>query len=94
MIEDQNGQSRASFGHRKMTIDQRNQSGKQAASSFMSTPSRRSSLGPIHVPQDMVPIEEIKHKNSSGFTVSLLAGDAPGYAHMRGGPLAGKDNGP
>ena len=76
-----------------MTLDQAKQTGKQAVSSFVTTPSRRSSLGPIHLPQDMVPIEEIKHKNSSGFTVSLLAGDAPGYAHMKGGPNFGKENG-
>ena len=72
-----------------MTLDQSQKQSMATTTSFLSTPRR--SLGPINVPQDMTPLEEIKHKNSSNFTVSLLAGDAVGYAHVRGGPLAGRN---
>ena len=42
------------------------------------------------MPLDMSPRVEVRNKNASGFTGSLLTGDAFGYAHVKGGPQAGK----
>lgn len=47
---------------------------------------RRKTTDGIAVPSDFKPKDIIKRKNDSLFTNSLLAGDAPGYAFLEGGP--------
>lgn len=49
--------------------------------------------GAIGVPTDFKPKDIIKRKNDSLFTNSLLAGDAPGYAFIEGGPRTTRHSG-
>jgi len=64
----------------------------EGTESYLLTPAalntRRHTIGPQAIPQDLKPRVEVKSKNHSFFTQSLLGGDAPGYAHLQGGPKA------
>ena len=79
----------SNFSKRNMTIDMGDQRNTVVPSAFST---ERHSVGPIALPQDFTPQAERKHKNQSLFTNSLLAGDAPGYGHIQGGPKAGRQS--